>query len=696
MLTSASISAPLPPLPSKRKLKPKAPNTAAIQDSLSLTEPPSPSKIKRIRLIVRRPPLPLTNPRQRPPLPKFKLSLNNFLSSYTCLGEDEPDLDLATLEKNAEADAEILERVEQFRRDGRFLPGTQTLFGTKHDDSEYHPPQRTSTDVWDDVVKAVIARSRPKKSLGRQVTSQIANKIQTYFDNQESRKIKAKEAEERRLRNLAKSTMKLVVGEWKKAIFVSSLFFSDKLELLAHSFLKKHIREKHRLELEAEELKRGHAHLDAILDQSGQILETQQGDLSRGDLYSSSRGSSMENLGLDEEEVDEDEEIEYDDEGIEALTGDISMRASEEVEGEGEGEDEDENENEDEDDAVDSSMLLGELSRPPPRISSTSTSATPETTSLNLPVQEVIEASTSPRALSLLADEDMIMHSPSSPSTSFADIPVPSEKSPPPPHLSIDVRPTTNGDVVNDSESICHKSGVMEVDEDEDMSYASPSAEKHVAFDCRSQAEELPDGGDLEERQLDTLPDDHDAILDNPEVTPDNPEPSDDRLDSENQQSDGHLDTPVTNLAKTHDNVLADSEDQAGEIADTQIDEEDYEDVDEDLEVQIPDYLKPYAVAPVEWDVNSKITPPLLLRGVLRPYQQSGLEWLVSLHVNKLNGILADEMGLGSVRASFGALLLSHTLLQKNNTNNCFTCALSLRSWYMGSTSYRMYLHRLP
>lgn len=62
---------------------------------------------------------------------------------------------------------------------------------------------------------------------------------------------------------------------------------------------------------------------------------------------------------------------------------------------------------------------------------------------------------------------------------------------------------------------------------------------------------------------------------------------------------------------------------------------------------EIPDYLRPFAVAPVDWDPNSKITPPLLLRGTLRPYQQSGLEWLASLHINNLNGILADEMGLG-------------------------------------------------
>ncbi|WFC98691.1 DNA helicase [Malassezia yamatoensis] len=41
------------------------------------------------------------------------------------------------------------------------------------------------------------------------------------------------------------------------------------------------------------------------------------------------------------------------------------------------------------------------------------------------------------------------------------------------------------------------------------------------------------------------------------------------------------------------------------------------------------------------------IRPPFLLRGTLRPYQQKGLEWLVSLYNNNVNGILADEMGLG-------------------------------------------------
>ncbi len=39
--------------------------------------------------------------------------------------------------------------------------------------------------------------------------------------------------------------------------------------------------------------------------------------------------------------------------------------------------------------------------------------------------------------------------------------------------------------------------------------------------------------------------------------------------------------------------------------------------------------------------------PKTLIGGKLKPYQIEGLEWLVSLFNNNLNGILADEMGLG-------------------------------------------------
>ncbi|KAG2023767.1 SNF2-family ATP dependent chromatin remodeling factor snf21 [Coprinopsis cinerea AmutBmut pab1-1] len=47
--------------------------------------------------------------------------------------------------------------------------------------------------------------------------------------------------------------------------------------------------------------------------------------------------------------------------------------------------------------------------------------------------------------------------------------------------------------------------------------------------------------------------------------------------------------------------------------------------------------------------IKEKITkqPSLLVGGTLKEYQLKGLQWMVSLYNNKLNGILADEMGLG-------------------------------------------------
>lgn len=39
--------------------------------------------------------------------------------------------------------------------------------------------------------------------------------------------------------------------------------------------------------------------------------------------------------------------------------------------------------------------------------------------------------------------------------------------------------------------------------------------------------------------------------------------------------------------------------------------------------------------------------PELITGGTLRDYQLAGVEWMVSLYENGLNGILADEMGLG-------------------------------------------------
>ena len=41
------------------------------------------------------------------------------------------------------------------------------------------------------------------------------------------------------------------------------------------------------------------------------------------------------------------------------------------------------------------------------------------------------------------------------------------------------------------------------------------------------------------------------------------------------------------------------------------------------------------------------VVPSLLTNGALRDYQLVGVNWLISLFKNGINGILADEMGLG-------------------------------------------------
>ena len=57
--------------------------------------------------------------------------------------------------------------------------------------------------------------------------------------------------------------------------------------------------------------------------------------------------------------------------------------------------------------------------------------------------------------------------------------------------------------------------------------------------------------------------------------------------------------------------------------------------------------------------------PKMLRYGTLKSYQIKGLQWLVSLYVNNLNGILADEMGLGKTIQTIA--LLCYIMEKKNN-----------------------------
>ena len=73
------------------------------------------------------------------------------------------------------------------------------------------------------------------------------------------------------------------------------------------------------------------------------------------------------------------------------------------------------------------------------------------------------------------------------------------------------------------------------------------------------------------------------------------------------------------------------------------MDDEEASDSDEEATGPKIDY---YQVAHrIKEDVE--VQPKLLVGGTLKEYQLKGLQWMISLYNNKLNGILADEMGLG-------------------------------------------------
>ncbi|XP_057327436.1 ATP-dependent helicase brm-like isoform X2 [Microplitis mediator] len=65
----------------------------------------------------------------------------------------------------------------------------------------------------------------------------------------------------------------------------------------------------------------------------------------------------------------------------------------------------------------------------------------------------------------------------------------------------------------------------------------------------------------------------------------------------------------------------------------------------------------------------------IMVNGILKEYQIKGLEWLVSLFNNNLNGILADEMGLGKTIQTIA--LVTH-LMEKKKVNGPFLIIVPL------------------
>lgn len=81
-----------------------------------------------------------------------------------------------------------------------------------------------------------------------------------------------------------------------------------------------------------------------------------------------------------------------------------------------------------------------------------------------------------------------------------------------------------------------------------------------------------------------------------------------------------------------------------------------------------------YAVAHrIKEDVTAQ--PSMLVGGTLKEYQLKGLQWMISLYNNNLNGLLADEMGLGKTIQTIS--LITH-LIEKKRQNGPFLVIVPL------------------
>ncbi|EEH06104.1 SNF2-family ATP dependent chromatin remodeling factor snf21 [Histoplasma capsulatum G186AR] len=102
-------------------------------------------------------------------------------------------------------------------------------------------------------------------------------------------------------------------------------------------------------------------------------------------------------------------------------------------------------------------------------------------------------------------------------------------------------------------------------------------------------------------------------------------------------------------------------------------DESDFDDDDDEVEEggRKVDY---YAVAHrIKEEVS--VQPSILVGGTLKEYQIKGLQWMISLYNNNLNGILADEMGLGK---TIQTISLITYLIEKKKQNGPFLVIVPL------------------
>jgi ATP-dependent helicase STH1/SNF2 len=139
------------------------------------------------------------------------------------------------------------------------------------------------------------------------------------------------------------------------------------------------------------------------------------------------------------------------------------------------------------------------------------------------------------------------------------------------------------------------------------------------------------------------------------------------------KQTDGFL----TQLAQSVKQQQRKAAERYGEEVFQEEEESEEEDEEVDSDIKKIDY---YAVA---HRIKEEVTkqPSILVGGTLKEYQLKGLQWMISLYNNNLNGILADEMGLGKTIQTISLLTYLIEVKKQNGPFLVIVPLSTLTNW---------------
>ncbi|WFD33362.1 DNA helicase [Malassezia cuniculi] len=494
------------------------------------------------------PPMHFTAPTQLP-AQALHGSLRQYYDSYAMWGDEA--VTRQVYDQRVARDTGIYLRLDQLRREGRVLEPKETHAPSALRPSD--PPRQKSHH--DHLLEAVVAHAQRARLIARhhvQLAKKVSRMVAAHWERTLHSDEREQKLEERRMRALAKWTVREVQRQWKLAVTV--------------------IRAQKQSAAQAERDKLGKKQLQAIIEQSTQILETQHQDLQapesdqgESELDDEDQDSESEIASEDEADCDEESDEEHsspDDAADDAADDDAASQTSEQLERSMWDQDE-----EDEDEDAD---LLADA---------------------ELPIEE------------LMSKYNYQPHAEDAPEQE-------AEQEAEPEHTDADL------------ERLMWEEDEEDEDEDADL---LAEADMPIEELKRKYGVQASENSDAEQ----------------------------DGADAQIQEVDAKTESDGSDGDETRDldeNTASDGGD-GDETRD--LDEKAASDGGEaDKDVSLRDLFEG---AP---ETEGKIRTPFLFRGTLRPYQQKGLEWLVSLYNNKVNGILADEMGLGKTIQTIA--LLAH------------------------------------